>query len=253
MDDPRGPGPPSRRDLPVRGLHPAEDDEAARQDRLHPVLHLLHLAQHQAGADRVHDRADPRGAREYMRPNFFVNTPDINPITCRPAAGRLPHPRASWPRRCPSVYGIYNGFELCEATPVPGKEEYLDCEKYEIKAWDWDRPGNIQDDIRHAQPHPPREPGALGTRNLEFLNAWNDQILAYGKMTPTRTTPSDRRQSRPAQPPGLPFRGAALGVRPADQACDRCRGSLNGGRFTCTARPSTSGSTRRTAPTRSGG
>ena len=44
--------PPSRRDLPRRGLHPAEDDEAAREDRLPAVLHLLHLAQHEAGAHR---------------------------------------------------------------------------------------------------------------------------------------------------------------------------------------------------------
>ena len=56
--DPRGPGPASRRDLPRRGVHAAEDDAAPGQARLHPVLHLLHVAQHQAGADRVSDRAD---------------------------------------------------------------------------------------------------------------------------------------------------------------------------------------------------
>src|SRR3546814_11845704 len=44
-------------------------------------------------------------------------------------------------------YGIYNGFELCEAAAVPGKEEYLNSEKYEIRAWDWDRPGNIREDV----------------------------------------------------------------------------------------------------------
>ena len=49
-----------------------------------------------------------------------------------------------------SVYGIYNGFELCEGTPVPGKEEYLDSEKYELKAWDYDRPGNIARHISGA-------------------------------------------------------------------------------------------------------
>ena len=46
-------GAPSRRDLPVRGLHAAEDDVPARQDRLLAVLHLFHLAQHEAGADRL--------------------------------------------------------------------------------------------------------------------------------------------------------------------------------------------------------
>ena len=51
-------GAPSRRDLPVGGLHPAEDDVPAGEGRLLAVLHLLHLAQHQAGAHRVPDRAD---------------------------------------------------------------------------------------------------------------------------------------------------------------------------------------------------
>ena len=59
MADPRCAGPSPRRDLPVGGVHPAEDDEAAGQGRLHPELFLFHLAQHQAGADRVSDRADP--------------------------------------------------------------------------------------------------------------------------------------------------------------------------------------------------
>ena len=61
--DPRGARSPSRRDLPGGGLHPAEDDEAARQGRLHPELYLLHLAQHQGGADRIPDRADARRVR----------------------------------------------------------------------------------------------------------------------------------------------------------------------------------------------
>ena len=47
-----------------------------------------------------------------------------------------------------STYGIYNGFELLEHEPIPGREEYLDSEKYEIKVRDWDRPGNIKPYIR---------------------------------------------------------------------------------------------------------
>ena len=52
-------------------------------------------------------------------------------------------------------YGIYNGFEICEAAPVPGKEEYLNSEKYEIRAWDFDQPGHIKDDIRLVNRAPP--------------------------------------------------------------------------------------------------
>ena len=51
----------------------------AREDRLPAVLHLLHLAQHEAGAHRVRHRAARARWREYYRPNFFANTPDINP------------------------------------------------------------------------------------------------------------------------------------------------------------------------------
>ncbi len=58
------------------------------------------------------------------------------------------------------IYGIYNGFELCEATPIPGKEEYLNSEKYEIKAWDCDRPGNIRDDIARLNRIRREQPGA---------------------------------------------------------------------------------------------
>ncbi len=61
VGDRRGPQAASGHDLPGRGLHQAQDDAPAGQGRLHPVLHLLHLAQHQAGADRVRHRADRWG------------------------------------------------------------------------------------------------------------------------------------------------------------------------------------------------
>ena len=66
------------RDLPGRGVHPAEGHAPPGEARLHPVVHLFHLAQHQARADRVFhraDAADPGG--EYFRPNVWPNTPDI--------------------------------------------------------------------------------------------------------------------------------------------------------------------------------
>ena len=69
-----------------------------------------------------------------------------------------------------SVYGIYNGFELCEATPIPGKEEYLNSEKYEYKVWDWDRPGNIKDFVTRVNKIRPREPGTARTRQPAFLS-----------------------------------------------------------------------------------
>ena len=76
-----------------------------------------------------------------------------------------------------TVYGIYNGFELCEGTPIPGKEEYLDSEKYEIKAWDYDRPGNIRDYVTRLNQIRRDNPALQEFTNLRFYNAWNDQIL----------------------------------------------------------------------------
>ena len=125
-------------------------------------------------------------AAEYMRPNFFVNTPDINPVflqTSGPAGFKA---RLVLAATLDPLYGIYNGFELCEATPVPGKEDYLNSEKYEIKAWDWDRPGNIKDDVRLINAIRRNNPALWHFANLTFLNAWNGDVIAYYKMSAAR-------------------------------------------------------------------
>ena len=86
-----------------------------------------------------------------------------------------------------STYGIYNGFELCEAEPVPGKEEYLFSEKYQYKVWDWDRPGHIRDWIRLLNKIRRQNPALQEYDNLEFYHADNDRILVYGKITDDRS------------------------------------------------------------------
>jgi starch synthase (maltosyl-transferring) len=125
-------------------------------------------------------------AAEYMRPNFFVNTPDINPVflqTSGPAGFKA---RLILAATLDPLYGIYNGFELCEATPMPGKEEYLNSEKYEIKSWDWNRPGNIKDDVRLVNAIRRNNPALWHFTNLTFLNAWNDDIIAFYKVSAGR-------------------------------------------------------------------
>jgi starch synthase (maltosyl-transferring) len=84
------------------------------------------------------------------------------------------------------VYGIYNGYELCENAAVPGKEEYLNSEKYEYKVWDWDRPGNIKDDIAKLNRFRRENPALHLFTNLRFYSAHDDNVLFYGKMTPDR-------------------------------------------------------------------
>jgi starch synthase (maltosyl-transferring) len=124
--------------------------------------------------------------KEYLRPNFFASTPDINPPYLQ-TGGRAAHMiRMVLAATLSSVYGIYNGFELCEATPVPGKEEYLNSEKYEYKVWDWNRPGNIKEFITKINRIRQDNPALQELENLRFYPADDDNILFYGKMTPDR-------------------------------------------------------------------
>ncbi len=125
--------------------------------------------------------------RHYMRPNFFVNTPDINPHFLQTSGRPGFRIRLFLAATLAGNYGVYNGFELCEAAAIPGKEEYLDSEKYEIRAWDWDRPGNIKDDIAFLNTLRRENPAMRSFTNLNFYNAWNDAVLYYGKFNDDRT------------------------------------------------------------------
>ncbi len=121
---------------------------------------------------------------EYLRPNFFVNTPDINPVYLQSSGRAGFQARLLLAASLAGNYGVYSGFELCEAQPIPGKEEYLNSEKYEIRAWDWDREGNIRADVTLINRLRRTHPALQQFTNLTFYNAWNDEILYYGKATP---------------------------------------------------------------------
>jgi len=118
-----------------------------------------------------------------MRGNLFTNTPDILPETLQNAPRSAFKIRAALAATMSSLWGIYNGFELCEGTPVLGKEEYLDSEKYQYKVWDWDRPGHIKDFITRLNRIRREQPAMQQYRNLAFYRSDNDNILFYGKQT----------------------------------------------------------------------
>jgi starch synthase (maltosyl-transferring) len=170
---------------------------------------------------------------EYYRPNFFANTPDINPYYLQTSGRASFIVRGTLAATLSSVYGLYNGFEICEGTPYPGKEEYLDSEKYELKAWDFDRPGNIKEHIRKLNRIRRENPALWDFRNTRFLNAWNDQILSYARLTPQKDNcvlvivnldPKNRQECTyevPLWEFGLP-----------DHASIEAEDLLNGGRFT---------------------
>ncbi|MCP3751992.1 alpha-1,4-glucan--maltose-1-phosphate maltosyltransferase [Pseudomonas sp. SBB6] len=124
--------------------------------------------------------------RYCYRPNFFVNTPDINPYFLHESgrAGFLI--RAALATMGSGLWGMYSGFELCEATPVPGKEEYLDSEKYQIRPRDFTQPGNIIAEIAQLNRIRRQNPALHTHLGVAFYHAWNDNILYFGKRTAQR-------------------------------------------------------------------
>jgi len=125
-------------------------------------------------------------AKEYFRPNFFTNTPDILPVVLQEGGRHAFRIRLVLAATLSGVYGIYNGFELCENTPIPGREEYSNSEKYEYKVWDWDRPGNIKDDIRTLNRLRRDNPAMQEFLNLRFLACAEPNILCYAKVSANR-------------------------------------------------------------------
>jgi len=124
--------------------------------------------------------------REYFRGNLWPNTPDILPVGLQEGGRPAFLIRSTLAATLSSVYGIYSGFELCENEALPGREEYLDSEKYQWKERDWDAPGNIKDWIARLN-QIRRENRALQFYdNLSFHPADNDAILFYAKMTAAR-------------------------------------------------------------------
>ncbi|HEY1961317.1 MAG TPA: alpha-1,4-glucan--maltose-1-phosphate maltosyltransferase [Rhizomicrobium sp.] len=125
-----------------------------------------------------------RPVANYFRPNFFVNTPDINPYFLQTSgrAGFLI--RAALATTLSGLWGMYSGYELCESAPLPGREEYLDSEKYEIRPRDWNAHGNIVAEITQLNRLRKAEPALQSHLELTFYKAFNDNILYFGKTAP---------------------------------------------------------------------
>ena len=119
--------------------------------------------------------------REYFRPNFFVNTPDILPFHLQTGERWIFQARVALAATLSSNYGIYNGFELLEHEPIPGREEYLHSEKYELKVRDWNAPGNIKDYIARLNRIRRNNPALLQTRNLRFAQIDDGEVIGFVK------------------------------------------------------------------------
>ena len=122
----------------------------------------------------------------FFRPQFFVNTPDINPDFLQNAPRSAYLIRAALAATLSGLWGVYNGFELCEGRPDPQKKEYANSEKYEIRAWDWNRPGNIVSEIAALNRIRRENPALHSHLGLSFLNAWNDNVMFFEKASAGR-------------------------------------------------------------------
>jgi starch synthase (maltosyl-transferring) len=119
--------------------------------------------------------------RDYFRPNFFVNTPDILPVHLQKGESWMFKSRFALALTLSSNYGMYSGYELLEHEPIPGREEYINSEKYELKFRDWNRPGNIKDCITRLN-RIRRENGALlQTADLRFAQIDDGEVIGFVK------------------------------------------------------------------------
>lgn len=124
--------------------------------------------------------------KDFFRPHFFVNTHDINPDFLQNAPRPAYLIRAALAATLSGLWGVYNGFELCEGRPDAKRKEYADSEKYEIRAWDWDRPGNIIPEITLLNRIRRDNPAFHSHLGLTLLPAWNDQVLFFEKASQGR-------------------------------------------------------------------
>jgi starch synthase (maltosyl-transferring) len=126
---------------------------------------------------------------DWMRPNFWPNTPDILHDTLQrggPPAFRL---RLVLAALASPNWGMYSGYELCENLPLrEGSEEYLDSEKYQLKPRDWDAPGSIAPLVTLVNTVRRRHQSAVSQlRTLRLHHIDSDQLLCFTRMDDARS------------------------------------------------------------------
>lgn len=123
-------------------------------------------------------------SRNYFRPNFWPNTPDILPYHLQNQGENSFILRYALAATLSSNYGVYGpAYEFYENTPIEGREEYFNSEKYELRNYDWKRT-NRMTDIMSLLNKIRKENAALqSTWNIQFCPIENNQIIAFLKAT----------------------------------------------------------------------
>ncbi len=124
--------------------------------------------------------------REYFRPNLWPNTPDILTEYVQTGGRAAFAARLVLAATLGASYGIYGpAFELCEGRArEAGSEEYLDSEKYQVRAWDRDNPDNLRELVALVNRIRHENPALQSDRGLRFHPTENDHLVAYTKSTP---------------------------------------------------------------------
>lgn len=123
-------------------------------------------------------------SRYYFRPNFWPNTPDILPFHLQHQGENIFIVRLVLATTLSSCYGIYGpAFEFCDNQPLPGREEYQDSEKYEIRKHDWKRTNRMTDIITIVNRARKAHPALQVTWNVQFCAIHEPNLLAYLKAT----------------------------------------------------------------------
>ena len=121
--------------------------------------------------------------KEFYRPNFWPNTPDINPFSLQSGNESVHLQKYFLAATLSSNVGIYGPvFEFMVCTPMTaGKEEYLNSEKYEYFKWDWDKKNKITTIISRINTIRKEQTSLQQTNNIVFCDTNNDQVMAYYK------------------------------------------------------------------------
>jgi starch synthase (maltosyl-transferring) len=125
------------------------------------------------------------GVREYFRPNFWPNTPDILTEQLQHGGRPMFMSRLTLAATLGANYGLYGpAFELMEHRPQqPGSEEYLDSEKYEIRIWDRARPDSLKEFIGLVNRVRRQNPALQNDWSLQFHDVDNEYLIAYSKQS----------------------------------------------------------------------
>lgn len=126
--------------------------------------------------------------KEYMRPNFWPNTPDINPFHLQGAPESKYIQRYILAATLSSNIGIYGPvFEQMISNPIPGKEEYYMSEKFQLCHYDWFKENKLTTLISKINHIRKEHESYQQTNNIQFLETGNDQIIAFYKWNDNRS------------------------------------------------------------------